>query len=74
MFEWMPVESNVITAEGFDPETDTIYLRFKNGEEWAFRLPPTRLGRVHGARTISRRLSEQSSEVQAQFALRQLRF
>lgn len=40
MFEWMPVESNVITAEGFDPETDTIYLRFKNGEEWAYSACP----------------------------------
>lgn len=42
MFEWRPVDSEVITAEGFDPETDTIYLRFKkDGSEWWYsECPP----------------------------------
>ena len=40
MFEWIPVESKAIIAEGFDPETDTIYLRFHNGEEWWYSACP----------------------------------
>lgn len=34
MFEWIPVVSEAITAEGFDPETDTIYVRFAGGREY----------------------------------------
>lgn len=40
MFEWIPVVSAVITAEGFDPDIDTIYVRFANGKEWWYSACP----------------------------------
>lgn len=44
MIEWIPVTgSQVITAEAYDPETETIYVRFTNGNEWWYSAcpPPT---------------------------------
>ena len=40
MFEWIPITSSVMTAIGFDPETDTIYVRFTNGKEWWYSACP----------------------------------
>ena len=35
MIEWMPVTgSSRIVAEAYDPETETIYVRFHGGVEW----------------------------------------
>ena len=34
MFEWIPVESKAMTAYGYDPEAETIYIRFNDGKEW----------------------------------------
>jgi hypothetical protein len=44
MFEWIPVNgSSVIVAEAYDPESETIYVRFTNGTEWWYSAcpPPT---------------------------------
>jgi hypothetical protein len=54
MFEWIPVESSVITAEAFDPETDTIYVRFKNGQEWAYSACPQHVWEEFTAPGMSR--------------------
>lgn len=42
MIEWIPVTgSSRIVAEAYDPDTDTIYVRFPNGVEWRyFACPP----------------------------------
>jgi len=34
MFEWLPITSTAITAIGFDPDAETIYVRFTDGKEW----------------------------------------
>jgi hypothetical protein len=34
MFEWIPIESKAMTAIGYDPEAETIYVRFTDGKEW----------------------------------------
>jgi hypothetical protein len=42
MIEWIPVNgSAVLVAEAYDPETETIYVRFKNGGEWWYSACPT---------------------------------
>jgi hypothetical protein len=34
-FEWHPVESTRIVAEGYDPDVETIYVEFpKGGVQW----------------------------------------
>ncbi len=41
MIEWIPVTgSDRITAEAYDPETETIYVRFPNGVEWRYSACP----------------------------------
>jgi hypothetical protein len=40
MFEWRPVASGAITAEGYDAETEMIYLRFKDGKEYWYSACP----------------------------------
>jgi hypothetical protein len=40
MFEWIPIESSMMTAAGFDPEAETIYVRFTNGKEWWYSACP----------------------------------
>jgi hypothetical protein len=42
MIEWLPVEgSSRIVAEAYDPETETIYVRFLDGIEWYYsNCPP----------------------------------
>jgi hypothetical protein len=42
MIEWIPVsDSTRIIAEAYDPETETIYVRFPNGTEWRYsECPP----------------------------------
>ena len=41
MIEWIPVSgSAVIVAEAYDPETETIYVRFTNGKEWWYSACP----------------------------------
>jgi hypothetical protein len=37
MIEWIPVNgSSRIVAEAYDPETETILVRFPDGTEWAY--------------------------------------
>lgn len=42
MIDWTPVEgSERIVAEAYDPETETIFVRFPNGKEWHYtNCPP----------------------------------
>jgi hypothetical protein len=40
MFEWVPVESSAMTAIGYDAETETVYVRFKEGKEWWYSACP----------------------------------
>ena len=40
-FEWKPVDSKRIIAEGYDPELETIYVEFpKNGVQWWYEACP----------------------------------
>lgn len=43
MIEWTPVHgSSRITAEAYDPGTETIYVRFPDGVEWQYSgCPPS---------------------------------
>lgn len=34
--EWQPVDSSRIVAEAYDPETETILVRFPNDVEWYY--------------------------------------
>ena len=43
MFEWIPVVSTMLTAEGYDPEAETIYVRFTNGTEWWYSACPQQI-------------------------------
>jgi KTSC domain-containing protein len=39
--EWIAVTgSSRIVAEAYDPETETIYVRFPNGVEWQYQACP----------------------------------
>jgi len=41
MIEWIPVSGSTrIVAEAYDPQTETIYVRFPNGVEWEYSLCP----------------------------------
>ena len=41
MIEWIPVTSSKrIVAEAYDPETETIYVRFPNAVEWYYAASP----------------------------------
>lgn len=41
MIDWIPVAgSSRIVAEAYDPETETIYVRFKDGVEWRYSACP----------------------------------
>ena len=41
MIEWIPViGSSRIAAEAYDPETETIYVRFHDGVEWRYSACP----------------------------------
>jgi len=41
MIEWIPVTgSERIIAEAYDPQTETIYVRFPNGVEWWYSACP----------------------------------
>ena len=41
MIEWSPVTgSSWVTAEAYDPETETIYVRFRDGVEWQYSACP----------------------------------
>lgn len=41
MIEWIEVSgSKRIVAEAYDPETETIYVRFPNGVEWWYAACP----------------------------------
>ena len=40
MFEWIPIESAAMTAIGYDPEAETIYVRFNDGKEWWYSACP----------------------------------
>ncbi|MGH3273031.1 MAG: KTSC domain-containing protein, partial [Streptosporangiaceae bacterium] len=37
MIEWIPVNgSSRVVAEAYDPETETILVRFPDGTEWSY--------------------------------------
>jgi len=38
--DWQDVDSTRIVAEAFDPDTETIYVRFPNGIEWYYEACP----------------------------------
>ena len=41
MIEWIPVTgSERIIAEAYDPQSETIYVRFPNGVEWWYSACP----------------------------------
>ena len=41
MIEWIPVDgSSRIIAAAYDPETETIYVRFPDGVEWQYSACP----------------------------------
>jgi KTSC domain len=41
MIEWAPVAGSTrIIAEAYDPETETIYVRFPDGVEWWYGACP----------------------------------
>ena len=41
MIDWQPVNGSTrIIAEAYDPETETIYVRFHDGVEWQYRDCP----------------------------------
>jgi hypothetical protein len=41
MIEWIAVDgSSRIVAEAYDPETETILVRFPDGVEWAYSACP----------------------------------
>lgn len=40
MLDWNPVDSTRISAEAYDPATETIFVRFPDGTEWAYESCP----------------------------------
>lgn len=41
MIDWIPVSgSSRIVAEAYDPDAETIYVRFPEGVEWYFAACP----------------------------------
>ena len=41
MIEWSPISGSTrLVAEGYDPETETIYVRFPDGVEWWYAACP----------------------------------
>ena len=41
MIEWTPVSGSTrIVAEAYDPEAETIYVRFPDGVEWSYSACP----------------------------------
>lgn len=41
MIEWIPVGGSTrIVAEAYDPETETILVRFPDGTEWGYSACP----------------------------------
>jgi KTSC domain len=41
MIEWTPINGSArLVAEAYDPETETIYVRFPDGVEWWYSACP----------------------------------
>jgi hypothetical protein len=40
MLEWILIESKAMKAIAFDPDADTIYIRFNSDEEWWYSACP----------------------------------
>lgn len=40
---WQAVESSVISAEAYESETRTIYVRYHNGAEWGYGHCPRKV-------------------------------
>ena len=41
MIEWTPISGSArLVAEAYDPETETIYVRFLDGVEWWYSACP----------------------------------
>ena len=43
MFEWIEIESSAMKAIGYNPEAETIYVRFNDGKEWWYSACPQQL-------------------------------
>jgi hypothetical protein len=40
MIDWSPVSSSWVVAEAYEPETERILVRFKDGVEWYYDSCP----------------------------------
>lgn len=54
MINWIPVDSTRIVAEAYDPDTETIYVRFPDGVEWCYRACPPDIWEAFSAAGQSR--------------------
>ena len=54
MIEWQPVDSTRVVAEAYDPEAETIYVRFPDGVEWWYAACPRHVWAEYSAESQSR--------------------
>ena len=55
MIEWRPVNGSTrIIAEAYDPESETIYVRFHDGVEWRYSACPPNIWQAFTAPGQSR--------------------
>jgi hypothetical protein len=55
MIEWIPVSGSTrVTAEAYDAETETIYVRFPDGVEWCYAACPPDVWQEFSAPSQSR--------------------
>ena len=49
------VESSNIAKIGYDPETQTLYIKFKGGSLWSYRaVPPEEYQRLAEAKSVGK--------------------
>lgn len=57
MLEWVELDSSFITAAAFDAEVETIYLRYKDGAEWAYEYcSPEEWEHTNASRPVGREI------------------
>jgi hypothetical protein len=55
MIEWTPISGSTrLVAEGYDPENETIYVRFPDGVEWWYAACPREVWEEYSAPGQSR--------------------
>ena len=54
MIEWQSVDSTRVVAEAYDPEAETIYVRFPDGVEWWYAACPPHVWAEYSAEGQSR--------------------